>query len=340
MRRRRSFLAVSFVLAALIALAGAEERVHVCYGLKAEPTLDGNVKDDPAWRDIPEAAGFVVWGTMLPASEQTALRMAYTPQALFIAVVCEESGQVKAEAKDGEGKVFSDDSLEIFLFPQGSAEYHQFAANTTAARFQLVCQGGTYKAVPLGDWQARTHHGDGFWSLEVRIPFEVLKTPSPKKGDVWTGNIARNDQNKTGAPHSWWALLRGTRCHEPEHFGKLAFAGPFSAGERRRAESKAVRAYFADEAKERAAALARQGENVRTYLVRAPSQQTAYSEWLDRCQALGKQAERVKRLSLDEALRLLGGLRRLRHDLDVLKERILTDFLFSEPKKEAVSCTD
>jgi hypothetical protein len=57
------------------------------------PTLDGDVINDPAWRDVEPAAGF--WQTApvegAPASEATEVRIVFDDRNLYIGVICYDS---------------------------------------------------------------------------------------------------------------------------------------------------------------------------------------------------------------------------------------------------------
>ena len=65
----------------------AEAKEYFCRLLTQGPELDGDIANDPVWRDLPVAGGWRDLRTGLASARQTSFRMGYTFDALFIAVV-------------------------------------------------------------------------------------------------------------------------------------------------------------------------------------------------------------------------------------------------------------
>ncbi|MBT9151495.1 MAG: hypothetical protein DDT40_01691 [candidate division WS2 bacterium] len=240
MRKCILFLSVFLILGGFRAFLQAEEKIYPCYRLTIEPVLDGKIRDDIAWKNIPQETGFVKLGSDSLASKQTFFRMAYSSEALYIGIECEEPEmkKIKAELKD-MGDLWTEDSIEIFLFPRGADNYFQFVVNTIGSRWsyeyvQVLVRG---PKIPLGNWQAKTYKGKDYYSVEIRIPFEIFgKIPGNK--EEWTGNICRNILT-SGDRHTTWAhLKRG--FHQPDNFGWILFAGKFSAEETRKARDRII----------------------------------------------------------------------------------------------------
>ncbi len=213
------FLVPVFLI--LLSSAGfSENKIYPCYRLSKEPVLDGRIKDDPAWQNIPVATAFNrLGGKSLLALKQTFFRMGYSMNSIYIAVLCIESEMegIKAEFKD-MGKLWNEDSIEIFLFPKESEKYYQFIVNAIGSRWNR--KGSTGK-MPLDDWTAKVYKGADYWSLEVKIPFEIFHT-TIKKDTVWTGNICRNNLSKLGDRFTCWTNLE-YGFHESQNFAKINF---------------------------------------------------------------------------------------------------------------------
>ena len=71
--------------------------------------------------------------------------------------------------------------------------------------------------------------GDTIWTIEYKIPFELLKSYStisqPEPGVVWKANLYKI-ADKTSNPHYLtWAPVENAVLdfHQPEFFGKLVF---------------------------------------------------------------------------------------------------------------------
>src|SRR5574341_1835263 len=91
-------LALCLSIATAASGAGADDLIArprptlTATSLEAAPEVDGHVLDDEQWRGVPAVTDF--WqatpDTGAPASEQTEVRVAYTKDTLFVAVVCHD----------------------------------------------------------------------------------------------------------------------------------------------------------------------------------------------------------------------------------------------------------
>ena len=220
--RKISFLTVLLLLVGYSSFAfSAEERIYYARHLSKEPILDGKTKNEPAWENIPASTGFINLGKGALASKQTFFKIGYTEEALYIAIECEEPEvkKIKAELKD-MGNLWTEDSIELFIFPEGADNYYQFVVNAIASRYNGKGCGG---AMPLWDWQVKTYQGEDYWSMEVMIPFEIFYI-LPEKGEEWRINICRNDASFMlfNDRQTSWAQKK-SRAHEPDNFGKIVF---------------------------------------------------------------------------------------------------------------------
>ena len=109
-------------------------KAYVCPLLNQAPELDGEVAEDPAWRDVPAATGFHDVGSTGPSTRQTSFRIGYTPEALYLGVVCEEPTpeSIQAVMSDGD-PLWNEDSVEVFLSPDRASEL-QFIVNALGCR--------------------------------------------------------------------------------------------------------------------------------------------------------------------------------------------------------------
>ena len=216
-----------FLTFILIPASGSSEgkKEYRCVRLTKEPVLDGRIREDTAWADIPEAGDrFIDLKNKKPVSKQTYFRMGYTSQSLFIGVRCEEPDieRIKAELGD-TGPLWTEDSVEIFIQPAGRQEYFQFIVNAVGSRYNDT---GVRDIGSM--FEAQAHVGRDYWSIEVKISLKVFKAV-PVKGEKWAINICRNILSG-GPSHTTWAYLDGV-YHEPKNFGKMLFADPPSRQE-------------------------------------------------------------------------------------------------------------
>ena len=117
------------------------------------------------------------------ASEQTAVRLLYDEENLYLGFECLESQMAglreKVTARDGP--VHDDDCIEIFLAPEKSAVLRAYPG--FGAYFHLIvnslgthCDGVGYHAVWNAQWEAKTAKSESEWSVEVKIPFTEVGT--------------------------------------------------------------------------------------------------------------------------------------------------------------------
>ena len=104
----------------LAAVARAQERPSASAVRIAEPpTLDGEVLNDPVWKNARPAVGFVQVAPFEgePGSEQTEVRIAYTETTLYFGVICydrEPGGIVLSDARR-DSPLESADSFQIII---------------------------------------------------------------------------------------------------------------------------------------------------------------------------------------------------------------------------------
>ena len=204
-----------------------KKRIYPCYRLEKEPVMDGTVRNDPAWETIPGETGFVTvfikeFGMNFPPTKQTFFKIGFTSDHLYLAAECWEPQveNIRTGQKNGRS-VMEEEGLEIFLFPVNADTYRQFIMNVSGTRWSGI--GHTGQEISSNDWETEIYTGEDFYSMEVKIPFKVLKR-IPLDDEVWTGNICRKiisivcpEDRKTS-----WSPLKND-FHEPESFGQIVF---------------------------------------------------------------------------------------------------------------------
>jgi len=190
--------------------------------------MDGRL-DDGAWKRLPEAAGFCLLKSDAFAVErQTWFRAGWTEDSLYLAVRCEEptADAMKALAKDG-GALWSDDSVELLFVPGDKAPCFHLVVNSEGARWNGIKGEDEQK---LWDWQAAAQVSGDAWSLEVRVPFAVLRK-TPVEGETWRLNVARNTTTGSDTErHTCWPpSMSGFR--DTERFAAIVFREALPAGQ-------------------------------------------------------------------------------------------------------------
>jgi len=219
---------IALALCPLIAVAEDSELLaYPVHLLQSAPELDGKIEDDPAWTDIPRATGFHVLGGRRLVQEQSSFKMAFTANALYVAAVCDQRdiASVKDKYADGDQDIYKDNVVEIFVWPAGSDTVLQVLVNTRGARTDCLNNAGGefHDLAPSPVSRAAAFRGAGRYSVEIEIPFDKLGF-APSGGDVWRGNVCRNDvsQGDENTVYSTWARLVA-RSLEPHNFARLVF---------------------------------------------------------------------------------------------------------------------
>jgi hypothetical protein len=194
--------------------------------LEAAPVVDGDVLGDERWREVPAATDF--WqsspDTGSPASERTEVRVAYTKDALYLAVVCHDRSPADLVISQGrrDSPLDDTDSFRVifdtfrdrqngFVFgtnPIG-LEYDGQVVNegqggSGVMGGQQAGSGGGFNLNWDGSWRVRARVGDFGWSAEFAIPFRTLRYAGGE-AQTWGVNFQRTIRRRHET--AYWAPL-------------------------------------------------------------------------------------------------------------------------------------
>lgn len=193
--------------------AGFAPFEYVCRRAVSPIRIDGRL-DDPAWRDADWTEIFGdIEGAAKPAPRyRTRVQMLWDDQYLYIGAYLEEP-HVWATLTERDSIIFQDNDFEVFIDPDGDTHnYYELEMNALNTVWDLLLirpyrDGGP--AVHSWDIQGlRTavnvmgtlndpSDRDKAWTLEIALPFAVLKECIPGKpecpsaGDQWRVNFSR-----------------------------------------------------------------------------------------------------------------------------------------------------
>lgn len=206
-----------------------------------EIRLDGRL-DEAAWAQA--APLYLVPLQTDRCLTQTAVRLLWTPETLYVGFDCGEPNVERlylAERRHDDPQIWVDAGVEIFLNPSGDrTHYRHLIVNAngvlTDGAYEIV--GG--KPAP-GDlaWEsgARTAASKqaGSWQVEVAIPVAaVAGTAAPlAAGSTWVANLCRSrnitqagkDENQL---YTWSPFVRRS-FHDPANFGQIRFVSAEAA---------------------------------------------------------------------------------------------------------------
>ena len=196
--------------------------------LKEKPTIDGDVNNEPLWQNINPVKQLTQIKPNFgqPASEKTEIRMAYTNNMLYVAVVCYDSSPNTIVVSDSrrDADLSNEDSFLFiidtyndrqngFMFGTNSngMEYDAQIDNEGQGNFNSNRQqGGVIGGTNINwdaSWEVKAQKSSYGWSAEFAIPLRSLRFSS---GDnqSWGINFQRNI-SKTNETAFWASLPIG-----------------------------------------------------------------------------------------------------------------------------------
>ena len=226
MLSRHSLFNTIFVLIVVFipVLSSAQEKVNITMPntnerpsaaiaeAEIEPTLDGEVINDPVWQSI-TPLGILTQtqpNSGQPASEKTEIRITYNATTFFLSVVCYDKQPDRLVVSDARRDA-NLDNTDAFLFIIDTYNDKQngfvFGTNSIGVQYDAQVdnegqgnfnanrqQGGMIGGFNLnwdGSWDVVTQVGEFGWSAEFAIPFKTIRFNSGQD-QTWGANFRRN----------------------------------------------------------------------------------------------------------------------------------------------------
>ncbi len=192
--------------------------------IASTPNIDGNVLDDPAWEGIVPITDF--WQTQpnsgAPASQKTAVYVAYSDTALLIGFVAYDDDPSAIISTDSRRDSSLDDTDSFRVMIDGQLDRQNgfvFGTNPAGIEFDgQVARDGSGVFIPGGDgglnlnwdapWTVSSTVGDFGWSAEMEIPFTPLRFGNGAEQE-WGFNFERRIRRNNEI--SYWAKLSQDR---------------------------------------------------------------------------------------------------------------------------------
>ncbi|WP_317194456.1 carbohydrate-binding family 9-like protein [Allomuricauda sp. CAU 1633] len=243
----------------------AEEPQSIIVYKTNEPILVDGLANETSWNKAEISNDFIdIEGGKQP-TYKTNVRMLWDETYLYFFAELEEP-HVWATLKQRDTVIFYNNDFEIFIDPDGDTHnYYEFEMNALNTVWDLFIAKPYRESAPIVDsWEilglkSAVHVNgtlndssdtDNGWSVEVAMPWEVLKEASGSnaipEGGFWRINFSRvnwdfdlvdgkyarkKDANGNFLPeHNWvWSPQGVINMHEPEHWG-YAYFSPNVAG--------------------------------------------------------------------------------------------------------------
>ena len=198
--------------------------------LKKDIKLDGKL-DEPFWTGMATYSLRELQTGRAPAYG-TSFRVAWAGDSLYFGIVCREDTKTLniGSRKDGDASIWAGDSIELLLETQTHA-YYQIAISPSGALIDADRKKGI-KMLWSSCAEVATHVGDGYWSMELRLPVagdnqEALNPNSgvsgrrPSKIYPWYINVCRQRMRDSGRYLSAFSPTGKGGFHVPLKFGRL-----------------------------------------------------------------------------------------------------------------------
>ena len=215
------------------------------YPLMGKIVLDGKLNEKD-WKNADTVTRFSLTGSYAPAKYQTAVKLAYDEDNIYVGIECLEPhpDKVLSMVKTHDGPVWSDNSIELFINdPILGGTYFQIILNALG----VVCDGsvtpgqkGITRSYESGTVCKVTKGKDRYF-MEVKIPVKNITGSKLTSGSVLKMNVMRGRRlagDKMEKELSTWS--NGTP-HNVEVFHPVNFAAPrkIASGNRTEVDTRA-----------------------------------------------------------------------------------------------------
>jgi len=186
------------------------------------PTING-WRDDPTWHYATELEPLMA--RFASGDEEIATTLAHVTcddRALYVAIRCNEPQMDELEVVGSrrDDDVWLGDSIDLFVQREMGAPYYHVIVNPWNVVWDAVHTDVAGDTSWDPDLQTGTLMGDGFWNVEIALPWAAMGWDPPERGDTLRANICR--QRRPVAELSAWSQTV-TGFVEPGSFGTWEF---------------------------------------------------------------------------------------------------------------------
>ncbi|MEM0938724.1 MAG: DUF5916 domain-containing protein [Bacteroidota bacterium] len=184
--------------------------------------IDGRL-DEKLWSTLDVGSGFYqnFPTDNQPAIDDTEFMVTYDDKFIIIGIKCYDGleGDPIATTLRRDFEWVSNDNVSVYMDPYNDLT-NGFAFQVTPNNVQregLVLLNGSVQDDWDNKWFSKVYQGDGFWSVEMAIPFKSIRYNSVKE---WNIQVLRNNQ-KRNERTSWTRVQQGFRMSNLTFSGKI-----------------------------------------------------------------------------------------------------------------------
>ena len=199
-----------FIMTHLIAHSQTIEAVK----FQTPPVIDGNLADN-CWQHVTVVDTFKIAELKMTVPDKTEVFLGFDEEALYAAFRCvQDEASIIANQTRRDGSFQYEDHVAIYLDTHHDRRRSYCFAVSPLSTQQDEKQGDLGWD---GEWSAAAIVGPSVWTVEMRIPFDILDLPESAK-QTWGLNLVRRHQSLDRT--SIWANT-GVNVSDANQFGTL-----------------------------------------------------------------------------------------------------------------------
>lgn len=198
----------------------------------ADLKLDGRL-DEAFWREVP-VYDFKDMSTGKPPVSQASFQVVWSDNCLVYGIRCEEpdtKGPYLTTKESEDPLIWDGDNIELLIETQAHS-YYQITISPSGAVIDLDRKRGGLNTTWSSGVEVAAHAGDGFWSLEVRVPVSGANAEAlnpltglagvkPNPEGPWYFNLYRNRVRGNETDGSAFSPTGKRGLHTPLTFARL-----------------------------------------------------------------------------------------------------------------------
>jgi hypothetical protein len=191
-----------------------------CKWASQAPEIDGFL-DDVCWQEANWVGGFDLINVSGVPKYDAKVLAVYDEFNLYIAFICyDDMSHLSRDMYFGhDAWVWKDDCVEVFFdVTHNHKDYYHIITNRSGTRYDEI---GRLRPTSWdGNWRVGVGYASDHWTVELAIPFRDFGRSTPKPGEVWGINFAR--EHHSASEFSSWTQSFFT-FHQPHNFGHIIF---------------------------------------------------------------------------------------------------------------------
>jgi hypothetical protein len=177
---------------------------------------------------------FILANGSQPALQQTAARVCYDDDALYIRFDCWDR-DIWGTYTQRDDPIYDQEVVEVFIAPGSAAptRYYEFEVSPDGVLLDALIDNSTSRRADLRvdcawdcpglRWRAERDDAAGGWWAALAIPWQAIGPPGPP-AIIWRANFYRIERPRDGEPEfSCWSptYTEPADFHKPACFGIL-----------------------------------------------------------------------------------------------------------------------